>query len=359
MDSPERLRVGLLGYGLAGEVFHAPLIRAEPRMRLDAVMTGNQRRAEQVRQDHPGTRVFPRAESLFERSDELDLVVVATPNSSHAELTGRALDAGLPVVVDKPFTPTAAQARDLVERARRRAVPLTVFQNRRWDSDVLTLRRVLEAGELGRVHRFESRFERWVPTPKDSWRDSGGPEDAAGVLYDLGSHLVDQARLLFGPVESVYAEMRTLRDGVRADDDSFVALRHSGGVNSHLWTGKLAAQQGPRLRVLGDRGAFTKYGMDAQEAALRAGGLPGDPDWGSEDESLWATVGVGERTRRCPSEPGRYQDFYAGVASALESGGEMPVDPADAVHGLAVIEAAIRSARNGSVETPVDHLGNG
>ncbi|WP_017976080.1 Gfo/Idh/MocA family oxidoreductase [Actinopolyspora halophila] len=356
MDSPGQLRVGLLGYGLAGAAFHAPLIEAEPRTRLEAVVTGSAQRAEQVRQDHPDARVYARAEQLFERADELDLVVVATPNSSHAELASRAIEAGLPVVVDKPLTPSLEQARELIARARERGVLLTVFQNRRWDSDMLTLGGVLEAGELGGVHRFESRFERWVPTPKDSWRDSGGPEDAAGVLYDLGSHLIDQATYLFGGVESVYAEMKTLRSGVAADDDTFVALEHSNGVISHLWTGKLVAQYGPRFRVLGDRGAFTKYGTDPQEAALRAGGLPGDPGWGVESAETRAVVGVGSEARSLPSEPGRYQDFYAGVASALESGTAAPVAVEDAARGLAIIEAARRSARNRSVETPVDHL---
>ncbi|WP_092601062.1 Gfo/Idh/MocA family oxidoreductase [Actinopolyspora xinjiangensis] len=350
MDSTGQFRVGLFGYGLAGAAFHAPLIEAQPRLRLDAVVTSSPERAERVAARHPRTRVHTTAEELFERADELDLVVVATPNSSHADLTARALDAGIPVVVDKPFTPTSAEARELISRANDRAVPLTVFQNRRWDSDMLTLRELLDSEALGEVHRFESRFERWVPVPKDSWRDRGGPEEAGGVLYDLGSHLVDQALCLFGDVESVYAETETIRPGVGADDDTFLSLRHTGGVHSHLWVSKLAAQQGPRFRVLGDRAAFTKYGLDPQEAALRQGRVPGEQGWGEEPRESWGSLGVEPETRPHPSAPGRYQDFYAAVVETLESGAAPPVDPADALRGLEVIEAARRSAAGGSVE---------
>ncbi|MGJ7905016.1 Gfo/Idh/MocA family oxidoreductase [Actinopolyspora sp. H202] len=351
MDSEGRFRVGLFGYGLAGSAFHAPLIAAQPRLRLDAVVTSSGQRAEQVVSRYPEARVHSDATELFRRADEMDLLVIATPNSSHAELTARALDAGVPVVVDKPFTPTAEEARELISRAEDRGVPLTVFQNRRWDNDMLTVRELLDSDSLGRVHRFESRFERWVPVAKDSWRDQGGPGEAGGVLYDLGSHLIDQALCLFGDVESVYAEMDTIRPDVAADDDTFLALRHTGGQYSHLWVSKLAAQQGPRFRVLGDRAAFTKYGLDPQEAALRQGSLPGEPGWGEEPRENWGSLGVEPETRPWPSRPGRYQDFYAGVVRTLESGVAPPVDPADALRGLEVIEAARRSVADGSVVT--------
>ncbi|QUH01471.1 Gfo/Idh/MocA family oxidoreductase [Saccharopolyspora erythraea] len=342
------LKVGLIGYGIAGAVFHAPLIAANQNLRLDAVVTANPQRRAKIEQDHPGTAVVDDLDALLERRP--DLVVVASPNRTHYELTRALVDAGVPVVVDKPFVPTSKQGRELIEHAAREDVPLTVFQNRRWDNDLLTVRALIEAGELGPVHRFESRFERWVPTPKPGWRESGGAEEAGGVLYDLGSHLVDQALLLFGPVESVYAQVDRRRPGVEVDDDSFIALTHTGGVRSHLWMSKFAAQHGPRFRVLGDRAAYTKYGLDPQEAAMGAGGGPADPGWGEEPQELWGQLGTVGESRTVPTEPGRYQAFYDAVVSALRDGGPLPVDPRDSVAGIEIIEAARRSAENGTVE---------
>ncbi|TDD35898.1 Gfo/Idh/MocA family protein [Saccharopolyspora elongata] len=344
------LRVGLVGYGVGGAIFHAPLIAAHPSLRLDAVVTANPERQQQVRAEHPDTAVVDDMDELLAR--EPDLVVIASPNRTHVELATAALDAGLPVVVDKPFTPTSVEGRQLIEHAAAKGQLLTVFQNRRWDNDMRTVRRLLDDGELGRVHRFESRFERWSPTPKPTWRDSGGAEDVAGVLYDLGSHLIDQALQLFGPVAAVYAEIDRRRDGVRADDDSFIALTHANGVRSHLWMSKVAAQQGPRFRVLGDAATFTKYGLDPQEAALRAGRLPVDDTWGREPEEMWGVLGVGDEVRRVPSEAGDYLAFYDGVVAALRDGAPPPVDPADAVAALDIISAASRSA----AEITVDRL---
>jgi len=324
------------------------LIAANPRLRLDAVVTSNSERQAQVRSDHPGTEPVAGMDALFAR--EPDLVVITTPNRTHVELAKAALDAGVPVVVDKPFTPTAQEGRELIEHARNRGLLLTVFQNRRWDSDIRTVRKVLAGGELGRVHRFESRFDRWAPQPKPTWRDSGGAEDVAGLLYDLGSHLIDQSLQLFGPVTSVYAEIDRRRPGVRADDDSFVSLTHANGVRSHLWMSKLAAVSGPRLRVLGDQGTFTKHGTDPQEADLRAGKRPVDETWGREPEDIWGELGNGETARKVPSEPGAYQAFYDEVVEALTVHGPAPVDPADAVTALDIIAAAQRSAENQTVE---------
>jgi predicted dehydrogenase len=177
--------------------------------------------------------------------------VVAAPNRAHVPLARTAIDLGKAVVVDKPLALTAAEGRALVDAARARGVLLTVFQNRRWDGDLLTVRRLLTEGALGDVYRFESRFERWRPTPKPGWRESGAPEEGGGVLVDLGSHLVDQAASCSGPVSQVYAELDRRRPGVQVDDDAFVALTHASGVRSHLWMSAVAAQLGPRLRVLG------------------------------------------------------------------------------------------------------------
>lgn len=346
------IRAAVIGYGLAGSVFHAPFIAATPGMRLAAVVTSSPERAEQARREHPGASVVDSAERLWERAGELDLVVIATPNRTHVPLAREALRAGLAVVVDKPLAPTAAEGRALIDEARQRGRLLTVFQNRRWDGDFLTLRRLLAEGTLGEVHRFESRFERWRPTPKAGWRESGDPAEAGGTLFDLGSHLVDQALVLFGPVREVYAEVERRRPGVQADDDAFVVLTHASGVRSHLWMSAVAADYGPRFRVLGSRAAYVKHGLDVQEAALRAGARPTDPGFGEEPAEQWGRVGADAEWTPVPTERGAYDAYYAAVAAALRDGAPPPVDPADAVAGLEIIEAAHRSSAERAIVRP-------
>lgn len=337
------IRVGLVGYGTGGAFFHAPLIASVPGLRLAAVVTRDPARAERVRHEHPGTEVVGAADELWDRCD---LVVIATPNRTHVPLAVEALKAGLPVVVDKPLAGTADEARDLLRLARDRGLMLTVYQNRRWDGDFLTVRRLLP--ELGDVHRFESRFERWRPVPKGGWRESGGPEEIAGILYDLGSHLVDQAVQLFGPVSHVYAEADALRAGVLADDDAFIALTHASGTRSHLWMSALAGRLGPRFRVLGSRAAYVKWGLDPQEERLRAGERPAG-GWGAEPAERWGTLGVDGDSRAVPTQPGAYQRFYEGVAACLRDGAPPPVSVESVIETLAVLEAARLSAATGTV----------
>ncbi|MEU0333146.1 Gfo/Idh/MocA family oxidoreductase [Streptomyces sp. NPDC006193] len=346
------LRVGLIGYGLAGSVFHAPLIDATEGLALDTVVTSNPERQQQARAEFPDVRLAAAADELFDRADELDLIVVASPNRTHVPLATAALEAGLPVVVDKPVAGTAAEARGLAALADERGLLLSVFQNRRWDNDFLTLRRLLADGELGDAWRFESRFERWRPKPKGGWRESGDPAEIGGLLYDLGSHLVDQALVLFGPVTEVYAETDVRRPGAETDDDTFIALTHAGGVRSHLHVSATAAQLGPRFRVLGSRAGYVKYGLDPQEAALREGSRPRTAaGWGEEDQALWGRLGSGESPLTgggtpVPTLPGDYPAYYTAVAAALAGAGPNPVTALEAAAALDVLEAARRSARD-------------
>ena len=336
--------VALVGYGLAGAVFHAPLIATTPGLSLDAIVTRDPERRAQAQRDHPRARLIASADDLWGLTPKLDLVVVATPNRTHAAIARASLEAGIAVVVDKPFAPTAAEGRALVEEARRRGVLLTVFQNRRWDGDFLTLRRLADSGSLGAIFRFESRFERWRPTPKIGWREQGEPREAGGILYDLGSHLIDQALTLLGPVESVYAELDRRREGVQVEDDVFVALTHRNGVRSRLVMSAVAGQDGPRFQVLGTKAAFVKWGLDPQENALRHGERPGTVDWGREPPARWGSLGAGDAVQTVETDAGAYPVFYAAVAAALAGEAPPPVDPSDAVRGLEVIEAARRSA---------------
>ncbi|MDS1271939.1 Gfo/Idh/MocA family oxidoreductase [Lipingzhangella sp. LS1_29] len=342
------LRVALLGFGKGGSVFHAPLIDATPGLRLSGVVTGDSARAAAVGHRYPQATVHPSAEHLWERATDYDIAVVTTPNDSHVPLAHAALKSGLAVVVDKPLALDVAEARDLVATAAQREQVLTVYHNRRWDADFQTLWHLVDSGELGRVHRFESRFERWRPEARDSWRDSGPAAAGGGILWDLGPHLVDQAVNLFGPVARVYAELDACRPGVSAEDDAFLALTHRDGTRSHLWASAVAAQRGPRFRVLGDRAAFTIHGMDSQEDRLNQGERPDRPDWGEVLQQHWGELGADGTVRKVPSVRGNYPAFYAGLRDAVAEGEPVPVEPHEVVHGLDVIDAARRSAAAGT-----------
>jgi scyllo-inositol 2-dehydrogenase (NADP+) len=336
------MRTALIGYGLGGSAFHAPFLSTTPGLELSAVVTGNPERAAEVRDRYPSAEVLSTVDEVW--AGRFDLAVVTTPNRFHNAHARAALEHGLHVVVDKPFSGSSEEARALVELAASLGLVVAPFHNRRWDGDFLTARRLVDEGALGNVHRFESRFERWRPELKDTWKESGDPADLGSIVFDLGTHLIDQAIALFGRPVDVYAEIRTLRDGARAEDDAFLALAHEGGVSSHLWAGALTADLGPRFRVLGDRAAYVKYGMDPQEELLKGGAVPGE-GWGSEPAADWGVLRAGASSTPVRTEDGAYQEFYAGVAEAISNGGASPVDPWDAVSGLEVVEAAVLSAR--------------
>jgi scyllo-inositol 2-dehydrogenase (NADP+) len=345
------LRAALIGFGLAGEAFHAPLINAVEGIELAAIVSGDEERRSRATERYPDVLLLAGSAELWDLAGDFDLAVVAAPNQAHVPLAEAALDAGLPVVVDKPLAPTAGEARTLVAKARETGLALIPFHNRRWDGDFLTVRRLRSEGKLGPIWRFESRFERWRPQIAEGWRESAEPADAGGVLYDLGSHLVDQALVLCGPVRSVYSELDTRREGAQVDDDAFVALTHRSGVRTHLWMSVVAGQPGPRFRVLGERAAYVKHGLDVQEAELRAGREPSEPGWGREDAERWGLVGTESDTRSVETEPGAYQRFYEGVVATLREGAPPPVDADDAVAGLALLEAArVSSAERRVVE---------
>jgi predicted dehydrogenase len=308
-------------------VFHAPLIAAVEGLELSAVMTRSPERSAAARAAHPGVRV---AGSLDELIDGIDVLVVATVNSAHVDVALAGVERELAVVVDKPLAPSVAEARRLLDAGGR----VTVFQNRRWDGDFLTLRRAIDEGRLGTVFRMESRFERYRPEiAAGAWRELGDPAVGGGLLLDLGSHLVDQALVLFGPARAVYAELHRRRPGAQVEDDVFVALEHDGEVRSHLWMSATAPLFGPRFRVSGLRGGFAADGLDPQEAQLRDGMRPGDPGFGE-------APGM---------EPGRYVEFYERVRDWARGAAPPPVDPFESLAGLEVLEAARRSATDRQV----------
>jgi predicted dehydrogenase len=333
------VRVGIAGYGLAGEVFHAPLVAAVDGLELAAIVTGNAERAARAAAAFPRARVRARVDDVW---DAIDLLVVAAPNRAHAPLALDAIARGVPVVVDKPLAATAEEAAAVVDAAERAGVGLTVFHNRRWDGDFLTVSRLIAEGTLGDVVRFESRFERFRPEIKEGWRELADPAEGGGQLLDLGTHLVDQARVLFGHPVRVFAEVETRRAAARVDDDVFVALEHPGGVRSHLSMGAVAPLHGPRLAVSGLRGGFAVDGLDPQEPQLRDGLRPGDDGFAERERPGRLVTSEGERPQ--PIDGGDYVAFYEAVAR-----GEVPVDPRDAVAVLEILEAARRSAADRAV----------
>lgn len=331
------LRTVLFGYGLGGRVFHAPLIDADPRYSLDVIVTSDPVRAKAAAAAYPDAAVVPSTEAALALTGNLDLAVVSTPPATHAPLGIAALKAGLSAVVDKPFAHSPEAARELMDAAAAAGTVLSVFQNRRWDGDFLTLRGLLERGELGTVSRFESRMESFKPAVTKAWKREAGAADGGGILFDLGPHLIDQALQLFGPAEPVYAEVRSRREGDGPDDDVFVVLQHAAGVQSHLWMNSLAPQAGERYRVTGSKAAWTKRGTDPQEAQLDAGMRPGDAGYGVEEPASRGLLGLDASRTIVPTEAGRYQDFYTGLAAAVLDGGKLPVDPADSLRGLEII----------------------
>jgi predicted dehydrogenase len=343
------LSVGLIGYGLGGSAFHAPLVAATRGLRLAAVVTRDAGRRAEVQRRYPDARLVDEVPALWPMADALDLVIVTSPNATHVRYARAALEAGLHVVVDKPFAATADEARAvgaLAERVSRLAVP---FQNRRWDGDFLTARRLVREGTLGTIHRFESRFERLRATAKPGWTQPGAAERCEGIVYDIGSHLIDQALHLFGPVTDVYAELARRHPDVLVEDEAFISLAHASGVRSHLYMSAAAAQPGARFSVWGSRAAYVKHGLDGQEAALRAGAIPSGDEWGAESREHWGTVGAGTEIHLQPTERGAYPAFYAGVERAIRGEGPPPVQVSDAAAYLEVIAAAHRSARDAGV----------
>ncbi len=318
--------VGLIGYGLGGRVFHAPLIQAEPRLRLHAVVTS---RAEQVRRDLPGVAVVASPAELLE-DPAVELVVVAAPNAVHFELAAAALRAGRHVVVDKPFTLSVAEADELIELAEAAGRRLSVFHNRRWDSDFLTVRRCLETGLLGDVSSYVSRYDRFRPAPKGSWKEQDVP--GSGVLWDLGPHLIDQALQLFGMPETVWADVGVQRPAVEAVDYVHLSLGY-GRLRVLLHAGMEVRDPGPRFEVHGDRGSFVTWGLDRQEV----------------DGTLVTEVAGLELRGRLAGVPAAHHAFYARMAAAVAGEGPVPVTPAEARDIVEVIELALASAAEGRV----------
>ena len=338
----QTVNVGVVGYGFATKTFHAPLIAGVPGLRLAAVSSSDPAK---VKADWPEVACETTPEALFARPD-IDLVVIPTPNETHYPLASAALAAGKHVVVDKPFTVTAHEARRLKIQAEAAGRLLSVFHNRRWDADFLTLRQVIASGELGRLVHFESHFDRYRPEVRARWREQALP--GSGLWYDLGSHLLDQTLQLFGLPESIALDLAVQRDNAQSDD-YFHALLRYGQMRVILHGSALVPVPAARFVVHGERGSFIKHGLDPQEDVLKTGQRPPLADWGVDAVPATLATWQGETCHRraLPCVAGDYPAYYAGVRDAILGVGPNPVTVAEAIRVIGLIELGMQSARQG------------
>ena len=340
MTSP--LKTGLMGYGFAGQTFHAPVIAHCGRASVAAIATGQPERAQA---DFPDAKIVRDLDALV-ALDDIECIVIATPNDTHYDLAKRALEGGKHVVVDKPVTLTADEARILANLAHSKGLLFAPFHNRRWDGDFLTVRALLASGQLGRVTHFESHFDRFRPFVRQRWREDA--TRGGGLLFDLGPHLIDQALALFGAPSTVYATVALHRDAGSAPDYVHLQLGYPG-LEVVLHASALTALAPPRFAIHGTRGSYVKHGLDTQEDQLKAGLRPGQPGFGGGNTPgrLRVLEGDDEVERDLPTLDGAYGDFYRAVAASIRDGAPFPVSPQDAVDVMTIIELAARSAEEG------------
>lgn len=339
----QQLNAGLVAFGKSGRLFHAPFIHAHPSLRLAAVV---ERHAEESKRVYPYVKIVRDLSTLL-AAEDIDLVVITTPNILHYDMAREALNAGKHVVVEKPFTPSTEEAQQLIAVARDRELILSVYQNRRWDGDFRTVQALVKDGVLGEIVEYESHFDRYRPALKPgAWKEKDVP--GAGLLYDLGSHLIDQALCLFGLPETVTADLQQQRPDSVVDDYFEVVLGY-GATKAILKAGMLVRERGPRFMLHGTKGSFIKYGMDPQEEALVCGDRPGGPAWGTESEQQWGILNTdlnGLHYRGAvETQPGRYLDFYDNIFRAITAGEELAVTPEEARNVIAIIELARSSSR--------------
>jgi predicted dehydrogenase len=329
------MRAGIAGYGLAGRVFHAPLLKG-CGYEVASILTSNPERVSQAKSDFPLAQIFDDLDTFLDSG--LDVVVIASSNIAHLPQTRAALERQIPTVVDKPMGRTVAEVKEMIELSEKKKTLLTTFFNRRWDSDSLTIKKLLATGEIGTPFRFDGRFERFRPERNlASWRENLPVEEGGGLLLDLQSHLISTALDYFGPADVVTASVRSIRGG--ADDDVTVVLRHESGVDSYLAASAVSGAPGPRVRLLGSKGALVINELDPQEDALRAGKIPMGGAWSAPMTNM-AEIHKGGEVLPVDSVSGNYAAFYTLVKAAIETGSAAPVSLADALRVAEIIEEA-------------------
>src|ERR1700722_7233487 len=339
------VRVGLVGFGMAGQAFHAPVIRGVQGMELACIL---ERRGTKAKEKYPEVRVARTLEELL-ADKKIQLCVIATPNDSHFQLARECLLAGRDVVVDKPFAPTLREAEELVQLAAEHGRLITVYQDRRWDGDFGTVKKIVASGRLGKIVEYECRYDRFRPEPKpNAWREKAD-QAAAGVLFDLGPHVIDQALVLFGEPRTITASAFCQRETSQVDDSFDVCMEYRE-LRTLVRARIIAFAPGPHLLIHGTQGSFVKHGMDPQEARLRGESVPAGTDWGAdwgeEPESLWGTLSVvGEPRVKLKTERGDYRGFYANVRDAIEKKTPLEVTPEQALRTVRGVMLAHKSSR--------------
>ncbi|HEX3436362.1 MAG TPA: oxidoreductase [Pseudacidobacterium sp.] len=344
----DTIRAGVIGYGLAGRIFHTAVIEATPGLELAAVV---QRTGDEAARTYPKIKLYRSVEGLLADSS-IRLIVVATPSYSHFEVAEQCLRAGRDVVIDKPFTLTSEEAAKLIFLAREKNRLLSVYQNRRWDGDFKTVQQIIASEKLGRLVTFESHFDRFRPEPRlQVWRESGGP--GGGTLFDLGSHLIDQALTLFGQPERIFASVRMDREHAVADDAFDITLFYPK-LTAYLRATTLACAPGARFTLHGTNGSFVKFGLDPQEDALKSGATFETHGFGHEPESHWGTLYLEKAApAKIKTEVGDYRGYYANVRDALLGNAALAVTPEQGWRTARIIELARESSNQGRV-LPVD-----
>jgi len=340
----DRINVGLASFGMSGMVFHAPFLTTNPGFHLRKILERTPKGSKRI---YPEVTVVNRYDDVV-NDPKLDLIVVNTPDHTHFDLTRKALLAGKHVVVEKPFTITTAEGSDLIELARKKNLVLTVFQNRRWDGDFLTVSRVIKKGLVGQLVEFESHFDRFRNYIQEgTWKED--PSRGTGNIYNLGSHMIDQALMLFGIPEGLYADLEIRREGSEVNDYYDIHLYYNR-FKAILKSSYLVREPGPRYLLQGTLGSFVKHGIDPQEELLKSGEIPVGEDWGREDEHFWGILNSeirGEPVRnRMETIPGNYHAFYDNLYEAVREGKELAVKPEEALNVIRIIEGAIRSNRD-------------
>jgi scyllo-inositol 2-dehydrogenase (NADP+) len=339
------INTAIVGFGLSGKVFHAPFIHLHPGFHLSKVV---ERHKEESKEIYPEVEVVKEYMDLL-RDDSIDLIIICTPNTLHNEMAREALNAGKHIVIEKPFTPTYAEANELISLAETVDKKIFVYQNRRWDGDFLTIEKLIHSGILGEIEWYEAHFDRYRPEMEaGKWRDE--PLPGGGILYDLGSHLIDQVLHLFGLPASIKAEIEMQRKGSPVDDFFKIELEYQG-MKVLLTAGMNVKELGPRFIVHGNRGSYIKYGIDPQEEKLRSGALPQGENWGTENEKNWGYLTMEDEhvefDGQIETRPGRYQSFYENVFDVIINQSEMQINPKEGADVIRIIELAFKSASLG------------
>lgn len=341
-DKNAPIKVALVGFGTGGSLFHAPVIDSVPELSLSAIITGNCTRQNQAKLSYPQAEIYDSIERLFSSRPDIDLVVLTTPNNTHHSLALKALSANLHVVVDKPFALTTIEAKEMLSLASKQNKIICPYQNRRYDSDYLTLKKIIQNDAVGKIMRLESRIERYRRVPKaGGWRETTSARDGGGVLYDLGSHLIDQIVHLFGaPQKLAYARLEQMRQ-LGTSDDATLILDYSDFC-VHIHASMICASGGPRFKLLGLEGAFVKEQGDIQEDQLRAGISPASATFGIEPESNRAILIKGDSQENVPVQQGKWTDFYRQMASAIKDNAPPPVSQLEVLSTISIIEQALK-----------------